>query len=182
MPEPRNDEEFDEYREYLMVLARSQVSVDLRGRIDPSDLVQETLCKALWDLTRHRGRTPAEMMGWLRSLLKFNLIDRLRRLRLEGRAVSFDGSLDQTSHRMSHLVLAGQPAPDARAVGEEDALTLASMLGQLAPPQAEAIVLKHCQGMSVVEISRHMNRSPDAVGGLLRHGMRRLRELMPREG
>ncbi|MBV8230235.1 MAG: sigma-70 family RNA polymerase sigma factor, partial [Planctomycetaceae bacterium] len=52
---------------------------------------------------------------------------------------------------------------------------------QLSPPQAEAIVLKHCHGMSVAEISRHMNRTPDAVGGLLRHGMRRLRELMPRE-
>ena len=71
MPEPRNDE-LGEYREYLMMLARSQVSVDLRGRIDPSDLVQETLCDALRDLPRHRGRTRAEMMAWLPSLLKFN--------------------------------------------------------------------------------------------------------------
>ena len=182
MPEPPDDEEFGEFRDYLMVLARSQVSVDLRGRIDPSDLVQETLCDALRDLPRYRGRTRAEMMGWLRSVLKFNLIDRLRRLRLEGRVVSFDASLDQTSHGMSHLLQASRSAPEVRAVREEDALTLATMLGQLSPPQAEAIVLKHCQGMSVVEIGRHMNRTPDAVGGLLRHGMRRLRELMPREG
>jgi RNA polymerase sigma-70 factor, ECF subfamily len=182
MPESPDDEEFGEFRDYLMVLARSQVSVDLRGRIDPSDLVQETLCDALRDLPRYRGRTRAEMMGWLRSVLKFNLIDRLRRLRLEGRVVSFDASLDQASQGMSHLLQASQSAPEVRAAREEDALALATMLGKLSPPQAEAIVLKHCQGMSVVEIGRHMNRTPDAVGGLLRHGMRRLRELMPREG
>jgi RNA polymerase sigma-70 factor (ECF subfamily) len=182
MPEPRYHEEFGAFRDYLMVLARTQVSVDLRCRIDPSDLVQETLCEALRDLPRHRGRTRAEMMAWLRSLLRFNLIDRLRRLRLERRVVSFDGALDQTSHGMSCLLQTSRSAPDARAAREEDALALAALLGQLSPAQAEAIVLKHCQGMSVAEISRHMNRPPDAVGGLLRHGMRRLRELMPGEG
>jgi RNA polymerase sigma-70 factor (ECF subfamily) len=184
MPAPGYHEEFGEFREYLMALARAQVSVDLRARIDPSDLVQETLCEALRDQSRHRGRTRAEMMAWLRSLLRFNLIDRVRRLRLERRVVSYDGALDQTSHGMSSLLQASRSgsAPDARAVREEDALRLAAMLGQLSPPQAEAIVLKHCQGMTVAEISRHMNRTPEAVGGLLRHGMRKLRELMPQEG
>jgi RNA polymerase sigma-70 factor (ECF subfamily) len=181
MSETRDPEEFGEFRDYLMALARAQVSVDLRARIDPSDLVQETLCEALRDLPRHRGRSRAEMMGWLRSLLRFNLIDRLRRLRLERRVVSFDGALDRTSQGMSGLMQASRSAPEARAAREEDALALAALLGQLSPPQAEAIVLKHCHGMSVAEISRHMNRTPDAVGGLLRHGMRRLRELMPRE-
>jgi RNA polymerase sigma-70 factor (ECF subfamily) len=180
MTELADREAFGEYRDYLMLLARSQVSVDLRGRIDPSDLVQETICHALRDPTRHRSR--AEMMGWLRSVLRFNLIDRLRRLRLERRVVSLDGSLDRTSDGMSRFPAARPSAPEARAVREEDALALAATLGQLSPPQAEAIVLKHCQGMSVAEIGRHMNRTPDAVGGLLRHGMRRLRELMPREG
>src|SRR5262245_7233105 len=85
MSDPRGPEQFGEYRDYLMALARVQVSVDLRARIDPSDLVQETLCEALRDLPHHRGRSRAEMMGWLRSLLRFNLIDRLRRLRLERR-------------------------------------------------------------------------------------------------
>ena len=122
------------------------------------------------------------MMGWLRSLLRFNLIDRLRRLRLERRVVSFDGALDRTSQGMSGLIQASRSAPEARAAREEDALALAALLGQLSPPQAEAIVLKHCQGMTVAEISRHMNRTPDAVGGLLRHGMHALRKLMPREG
>lgn len=182
MSGPARQEVFGEYRDYLMILARSQVSVDLRGRIDPSDLVQETLCEAIRDLPRHRGQTRAEMMGWLRSLLRFNLMDRLRRLQLERRVKSLDGALDQTSNGMSHFLQARQSAPSAGVVREEDALTLAALLVQLSAPQAEAIVLKHCEGMSVAEMSRHMNKTPDAIGGLLRHGMRRLRELLPREG
>jgi RNA polymerase sigma-70 factor (ECF subfamily) len=176
-------DELGEYRDYLMILARSQIAIDLRGRIDPSDLVQDTLCDALRDHSRSRARTRAETMGWLRSVLKFNLIDRLRRLSLERQVVSLDGSLDQTSVGMSRLPQRqrSESVPSARVVREEDALTLAAILGQLSEAQAEAIVLKHCQGMSVVEIGRHMNKSPDAIGGLLRHGMRRLRELMPRE-
>ena len=122
MPEPANDDEFGEYRDYLMVLARSQISVDLRGRIDPSDLVQETLCDALRDLPSTGARTRAETMGWLRSVLTFNLVDRLRRLRLERQVVSLDGSLDQTSAGMSRFVRASQSAPDARVIREEDAL------------------------------------------------------------
>ena len=97
--------------------------------------------------------------------------------------MSLDVSLDQTSVGMSRLpqLQLSESAPSARVVREEDALILAAMLGQLSQAQAEAIVLKHCQGMSVAEIGRHMNKSPDAIGGLLRHGMSRLRELMPRE-
>ena len=181
MPMPVDDGEFEGYRDYLMVLARAQVEADLRGRIDPSDLVQETLCDALRDLPRHRGGSRAEMMGWLRSLLRCNLIDRFRRLRLENRVASLDALLDQTSAGMNSLVQASQSAPDARALREEDALTLAGLLEQLPDAQAEAIVLKHCRGWSVEEIGRHMDKTPDAVGGYLRHGMRRLRELMPRE-
>lgn len=179
MPQPANDEEFGEYRDYLMILARSQISVDLRGRIDPSDLVQETLCGALRELPGPRKRSRAEMMGWLRSQLRCNLIDRFRRL--ERRFESLDALLEKTSHGMSGILWDSLSGPDAGVNREEDALIVAAMLRKLSEAQAEAIVLKHCEGMSVVEISRHMNKNPDAVGGLLRHGMRHLRELMPRE-
>jgi RNA polymerase sigma-70 factor, ECF subfamily len=180
MLEPQNDNEFGEYRDYLIVLARSQVSVDLRGRIDPSDLVQETIYDALRAPARERER--AQTFGWLRKMLHDNLVDRLRRLRLENRVASLDALLDQTSTGISRFVRASQSAPEARVAREEDEQILADVLRQLTSAQAEAIILKHCQGMSVAEISRHLNRTPDAVGGLLKHGMRKLRELMPREG
>jgi RNA polymerase sigma-70 factor, ECF subfamily len=182
MPEPANDHDFGEYRDYLMVLARSQISVDLRCRIDPSDLVQETLCDAFREPTPGHRRGRVQMMGWLKRVLHDNLVDRFRRHKLEVRIESLEAQLDDTGDGISRFLWASQSGPSSRIVREEDALIVTSILAKLPQAQAEAIVLKHCEGMSVAKISRHMNRTPDAVGGLLRHGMCKLRELVPREG
>jgi RNA polymerase sigma-70 factor (ECF subfamily) len=181
MPVALNSEIIAECREYLICLVRPKIPFDLRGRIDPSDVVQETLLNALRDLDKHKGQTKAEMMGWLKEILRCRLIDRFERLKLEPRAVSFLGEdwFGKTSEWMSLIARHSQSGPDGQLVREEDALLLAKMLAELSEAQAEAIVLKHCEGTRVAEIGRHMNKTPAAVGGLLRHGMKRLRELMP---
>ena len=183
MPVELNSEIIARYREYLECLARPRVPFDLRGRIDPSDLVQETLLEALRGLPNHRGQSTAEMMGWLKQILQCNLVDRFRRLTLEPKANSFASSdcFERTSGGLRSFAMLSQSGADARLIREEDALLVAKMLAKLPEAQAEAIVLKHCEGMRVEEICRHMNQTPAAIGGLLKRGMRRLRELMPRE-
>ena len=170
-----------EFRAWLKILALCRISFNLRGRIDPSDIVQETLCAAVQWQQKVGVRSRAETMHWLRRKLRDELVDRLRRLKLEPINMSFldDYSLDESSHRIGDLLPDSQSDAHAKVVREEDALFVANMLGKLTPPQAEAVVLKHCEGWSVKEISRHMNNTPGAVGGLLKHGMRHLRELMP---
>jgi RNA polymerase sigma-70 factor, ECF subfamily len=181
MADGQADADLAGFRDWLMALARAQVPVDLRGRIDPSDIVQETLFHALRDDKRTHDRTAAQTMAWLRAILRCRLIDRMPGRDRENRNVSLDAMLDQTSAGMSELLSASQSSPGSRVIREENAMISAKLLNQLTEAQAEAIVLKHCQGWSVEQISRHLNKTPDAVGGLLRHGLKRLRELMPRE-
>jgi RNA polymerase sigma-70 factor (ECF subfamily) len=177
MPEPEIHD-LGAYRNYLKALALAQISVDLRGPIDPSDVVQETLYCATRDLERHRGQTPAEMMGWLREILRCRLADCFGRLGRRRQIESLDRSLEQTSAGINRILWASsQSTPEDHAKRNEEAEILKTLLEQLTPAQAEALILKHCRGMSVAEISRHMNRTPAAVGGLLRHGMERLRKL-----
>ena len=120
-------------------------------------------------------------MGWLKQILQCNLVDRFRRIKIEPKAISFAGSdcFEKTSGGLRSIGLTSQSGADARLIREEDALLVAKMLAKLSEPQAEVIVLKHCDGMRVEEICRHMNKAPAAIGGLLKRGMRRLRELMP---
>jgi len=57
-------------------------------------------------------------------------------------------------------------------------LTLAQALAQLPEDQRLAVEMKHLEGATVAEIAAVMERTDTAVGGLLRRGLARLRELM----
>ena len=55
---------------------------------------------------------------------------------------------------------------------------LAAALAGLPEPQREALVLRYCQGLSLLEISAKLGRSRAAVASLLRRGLGHLRELL----
>ena len=63
--------------------------------------------------------------------------------------------------------------------GDPDARGSKSMMEKHAEAQREAIVLQHWHGYSLKKIAEHMDRTPVAVAGLLKRGLRRLRASMP---
>ncbi len=54
-------------------------------------------------------------------------------------------------------------------------------LARLPDDNRHALVMRHCQGLSLAEISAALGRTPQAVAGLLKRGLALLRELMPNE-
>lgn len=60
----------EDYREYLRLLAGLQLHPRLRGQLDPSDIVQQTLLKAHEKHEQFRGSSDHELRGWLRSILR----------------------------------------------------------------------------------------------------------------
>ena len=184
MAQPDNESpglELEKYRPYLILLARMNLGQELQGKFDASDLVQHTLLEAHRKRAQFRGQCEAEMAAWLRQMLVFALADLRRDLKRAKRDIarerSLDITLDGSSSRLE--VLAAQhSSPSQKAARHEDMLRLADALLQLPEDQRSAVAMKHLQGLSVDEIASLMQRSETAIGGLLRRGMTRLRDLL----
>jgi len=181
-PEPPSpDLELAKYRPYLLLLARMSLDQRLQGKLDASDLVQQTLLEAFRKRAQFRGEGEAEMAAWLRQMLAYAIADALRDLKRAKRDVARERSLEATLHGSScqlEALAAQQSSPSQRAMRHENMLRLAEALLQLPEDQRRAVELKHLQGLRVADIAALMNRSETAVGGLLRRGMTRLRDLL----
>jgi len=173
-------------REYLRLLARLQLDRRLHGKLDPSDVVQQTLLSAHENRHQFRGRTEAEFLGWLRQILANHLAGAVRRfaagLRNVNRERSLEGGLEESAARLDVWLAADHSSPSQRAMRQEMHLRLADALGRLPDDQRQAIELHHLKGRTVAEIAAEVGRSKSAVTGLLFRGVKRLRELLQEKG
>ncbi len=169
----------ERYRSYLHLLARTHLEGRLRGKLDASDIVQQTLLKAHASFHQFRGRGPAELAGWLRTILVRTLAHVVRDFSRARRDVALERSLEaaveQSSARLEAWLTADQASPSEQAMHNEQLVRLADALAALPESQRQALVLKHCEGWSLNAIAEHLGRSPAAVASLLRRGLKQLR-------
>jgi RNA polymerase sigma-70 factor (ECF subfamily) len=171
--------DLERFRGYLKLLARLQLGVRLFRRMDPSDIVQQTLMEAFEKYHQFRGCSGAEQAAWLRKILARNVTDVLRaqgRLKRDlSREVSLEEELEQSSARLGGWLAQDQPSPSEQALVHEQAILLADALSRLPEHQREALVLHYWQGCSLAEIGASLNRSSDSVAGLLKRALKHLR-------
>jgi RNA polymerase sigma-70 factor (ECF subfamily) len=171
------------YRQYLMLLARTQVGRRLQGKADASDLVQETCLEAHRHMHQFRGTTEAEFAAWLRSILAglvANLVRRylgtkLRDARLEQALVV---ELNNTSCILDRGLVAAVSSPSEQAVRREASMQLADALEQLPIDYRQVIILRHLEGLPFAEVARQMERSVDSVEKLWVRSLARLRKAL----
>jgi RNA polymerase sigma-70 factor (ECF subfamily) len=171
------------YRNYLTLLARMQIGRRLQGKVDASDLIQETFLAAHRDFAGCRAATEKELVSWLRTILAANLTDLVRRYRgAKCRDVRLErqlaDELDESSRALNLEAIARQSSPSAQAVRREQAVLLADALQSLPADYREVIVLRHLEGLSFLEVARRMDRSVDAVEKLWVRALARLRRIL----
>src|SRR4051812_44447569 len=118
MPMPPDDSpDLEPFRAYLQALARARLDPRLQAKLDPSDLVQQTLLEAYKDRASFRGGTRDELCGWLRQILARTLANALRDFRRARRDVAreqaLDGVLADSSARVEAWLAAETSSPSA---------------------------------------------------------------------
>lgn len=171
------------YREYLKLLARVQVGRRLQGKLDASDLVQETFMDAHRQMPQFKGATEAELLAWLRKILAGQVAMTVRRyFGAKGRDLNLErdivAQIDASSQAMDRGLVGSNTTPSQHVARREQSVLLADALAQLSEDHREAIVLRHLEGLSLAEAATRMGRSQDSVQKLYVRGLMNLRRIM----
>ena len=167
------------FRAYLQFLARVSWDRRLQSKLDPSDLVQQTLLEAHKGIDQFRGTSDAELAGWLRQILANVILEQQRHYDRERRRSSRERSmsevLSESSRRMSGFA-SRDLSPSEKVEYSERALQIAEAMERLPREQLEVLVLHYWQGLSVPDIGAAIDKTPAAVGGLVHRGLKNLRK------
>jgi RNA polymerase sigma-70 factor, ECF subfamily len=177
------------YTNYLKLLVTAQLDDRLRGRVSPSDIVQESFFEAHRDFSQFRGQTPGEFVVWLRRIVVNNILriveqhvlTEKRDVRREVSMEEIGRRLEQSTVRLETLLAAGDDSPSGCAVQREDEIRLADTLAQLPDDYREVIILRHIEGLPFDEVGRRMDRSAGAVRMLWLRALKLLRDQLGHE-
>jgi RNA polymerase sigma-70 factor (ECF subfamily) len=176
---------FTECRNYLDIVAQTQVETWLKAKFDPSDLVQQTLMDAYRGFGDFRGGTTAEWLAWLKRILERNAVDLARHYagtdkRQAQREIRWQGGNgdSSTDGRIDAKDLA--ESPSQQLLRKERELLVADALMQLAPDHREVILLRNLERLPFDAVAQRMNRSRPAVQMLWMRALEKLREALAR--
>jgi RNA polymerase sigma-70 factor, ECF subfamily len=179
MTESSNKLQPEQYRNYLLILARTLLRSwpRMQRKFDASDVVQDALLKAHVALPQFNGDTEQKFTAWLRTILKNTLMDDFRKHRVEINQEienSISQSLDSSSQLLMHIP-ANSTSPSQYVIRKERARYVADMVATLLPDQQTVVVLHYLLECSVPEIAKEINRTEASVAGLLRRALTNLR-------
>lgn len=176
------NELLEAYRNYLGLLAATCLDRELRGKVDRSDLVQDTLLKVHRNFGNFRGTTEQEWTTWLRRILVHSLADLRRSFDRQRRAVererSIEAAIDRSSAMLRELGPSAHPSPSEHAHRREVGALVADALAELDPDAREVIILRTLNELDWNEVASRMRRSRDATRMLWARAVRRVGVLL----
>ena len=173
----------NDYRKYLVFLARTGLHHHLQGKADPSDIAQEVCLAAHGNIADFQGETAEEFAGWLRGILSNLLAMHVRKFlgtqkrdpRLEQ---NLNASLASASGFLQSRIAAEITSPSQHFARNEAFLQRAEALESLPEDDRQVIVLRHVDGLPFAEVAKAMGRSVDSVEKLWVRGLAKLKTTM----
>jgi RNA polymerase sigma-70 factor (ECF subfamily) len=171
------------HRKRLRDMVAVRLDPRLRARVDPSDVVQESLAEADRKLSDYAQRRPVPFYPWLRALawerLQHLHRDHIRSQRRSVRRERLAPPLSEDSIEQLVQRLAGRgSSPSARLQRAELRGLVRAALARLSEDDREALVLRYLEVLSTREIAAVLGLSEPAVRMRHLRALRHLRELL----
>jgi RNA polymerase sigma-70 factor, ECF subfamily len=150
---------------YLIALAKRELCAALRPRLDPVDVVQNTLMKAWRNFHQFRGATEAEWCAWLRQILRHNLAnERREHIRTAMRSVHNEVSLAAAAAISSER--------HVQALETHEALEMA--LRRLPEHYRQVLNLHAQEDMTFAQVGDRLRCSTEAARKIWKRAVRKL--------
>lgn len=169
----------------LKAMVRLRLDRRLQGRVDPSDVVQETGLEAARRFAEYAAQPAMPPFLWLRFLTLQQIVNIHRRqLGAQRRDVSRELSLQHfATPNVTTMVLAAQllgrlTSPVDAALRAERQAILHDALERIDDADREMIALRHFEELTNQEIAELLGLHKDAASKRYLRAMKRLRDLL----
>jgi RNA polymerase sigma-70 factor (ECF subfamily) len=172
------------YHDRLRRMVALRLDPRLQGRIDPSDVLQETYLEAAKGLAEHLRSSDISFYLWLR-LLAGSRLARLHRTHLgaskrdAGREVPITTAVPEASSIiLAECLVSAGDSPSEATVRAEERARMQQALERLDAADREVLALRHYEQMTTPEIGHVLGISRAAASKRYRRALERLREVL----
>lgn len=149
------------YRPYLLAIANASLHKDIRRKIAPSDVVQETLISAHNGFPKFTGTSEEALRGWLRRILKNQLFDYSRAFQFsDKRNVNLEVSIVEVDVASA---IDQHDSPTKTFLQGEQASRLRIQIESLPEMERDVVKLYHERGLTFVQIADKLNCSRETA-------------------
>lgn len=155
----------------------------LAGRVDPSDVVQESLLEAARRMDDYLERRPMPFRTWLRKTAYERLVDLRRHHRSQRRSIVREVALpDRSSLLLARPLLTGASSPSREVEAREFAERVAQAVATLADADQEVLLMRHGEGMPFEEVACVLGIEPAAARKRFGRALIRLQRVLEDQG
>jgi len=177
---------FEACRSFVAVVAKVQLHRRLHTKVDPSDLVQQSLLEAHRGFVDFQGGTPQDWLAWLKQIVQHNAIDADKHYRgADRRDLRKERALatgDPTSSQAAGWVAVDPGlSPSQVLMNSERELHLAAAIESLPDDYQQVILLRNLERLPFDQVAERMNRTRGACQMLWMRAVEQLRTQLNHE-
>lgn len=150
---------FSRHRQQLRRMIQLRIDPRLAKRLDPSDVIQDTLARAHRSLGDYLRRPPLPFYPWLRQIAWQVLVDLHRRhIRAERRSLRREAGPDlslsnESPQHLSNCLISPEELALTGLLRRELRTRVRAALERLSPADREIVLLRHLEQMSVRDVA-----------------------------